>query len=346
MPDTAQFTRRVLIVFAIGLTLLALWQTAKLLLLGFGGVILAVLLRGGGEALARYLPLTPRWGTVLVIVAALAAAVLGWWGLGDAVASQFGELRTRLPEAIEKARSWIQDNRLASSMLPADGLTVDEGWLERVLGAASATFGAVINVAAVVLVALYLSLNPAPYRRGVLALTPPRLRAEVGEGLRRAEWALHRWLLGQLTAMTTVGILTGVGLYLIDVPLAFILGLVAGLLDFVPIVGPFAAAVPGVLLAFTQSPADALYAAAVYFAVQQVEGGVITPLAQRWAVSLPPVLGLLAIAVFGSLFGLVGILFATPSVVVIMVLVQHFYTERLPPISAEEERGGRPGSGD
>jgi predicted PurR-regulated permease PerM len=113
------------------------------------------------------------------------------------------------------------------------------------------------------------------------------------------------------------------------VPLAIPLGILSGLLDFVPVIGPFAAAIPGVLIAFAQGPQVALYATLVYIAVQFIEGHLVLPLAQKWAVSLPPALGLLSIVAFGLVFGLMGVLFAIPLTVVIVVLVQKLYVAPL-----------------
>lgn len=125
--------------------------------------------------------------------------------------------------------------------------------------------------------------------------------------------------------MLAVGLLTGLGLWLLGVPLALGLALVMGLAEFVPLFGPIMAAVPGILMAFTEGPTLALYALLLYVAIQQVEGNLITPLIQRWAVALPPALGLLSIVAFGLLFCTLGIFFATPITVVILVLVKHLY---------------------
>ena len=127
--------------------------------------------------------------------------------------------------------------------------------------------------------------------------------------------------------MATVGVLTALGLWLVGVPMAIPLGILSGILDFVPIVGPLVAAIPGILIAFSQGPQVAVYAALVYFAVQFLEGHLVIPLAQKWAVSLPPVLGLLSIVAFGLVFGFIGVLFAMPLTVVAVVLVKRLWVD-------------------
>lgn len=329
MPSYGRFARYVLIVFAIGVLLLALWQVARVLLLGFGGVLFAVAIRAGGSALARRLPVSARWGSVIVVLALVAGLALVAMLLGDEVARQVADLQQQLPGAIARARQSLQSTEIGRTVLSfMSGATTEGLSAATAFRAASATFGVLTDMAIVLLLALYLSFSPRTYLQATVGLAPVRYQADVRDALHDTGHALHRWLLGQFVSMTSVGLLTGVGLWLVGVPNAAILGLVAGLLEFVPILGPFVAAVPGVLLALAQGPTTALYAALVYFVVQQLEGSLIMPLAQKWAVELPPALGLLAVVLFGVLFGIPGVLFATPLTVVVMVLVRRFYLDR------------------
>lgn len=324
---TAEFAKRAFIVFAIGGAFLAAWQIAPLLLIGFGGVILAVLVRSGARVIARYLPIPTRWASLLVIATLVALVALSWRLTGGELVEQFQELSKRLPGALDQARQWLESNQLTAD-IGSPGDFLDSGSLATsVLAAATMTAEVLFDIGIILLVALYLCINPGLYVRGSVRLIPAHLRHEVRSALDTAEQALHSWLLGQLIAMAAVGALTGLGLWALDIPLAFILALVAAILEFVPIIGPFIAAVPAVLIGFTQSPTDALYVAILYFGVQQLEGAIIMPMAQRWAVHLPPLLGLLSIAVFGVLFGIRGMLFATPLTVIAMVLVNRFYVE-------------------
>jgi predicted PurR-regulated permease PerM len=138
--------------------------------------------------------------------------------------------------------------------------------------------------------------------------------------------------------MATVGIVIGIALELVGVRLALPLGILAALLEFVPVVGPIVSLTIGVLVSLAQGPDIALYAGIVYAVVLFVEGNVIIPLAQKWAVSLPPALGLVAIAVFGVLFGLIGVLFAMPLVVVVVALVQELYVQPDGAVGASRDR--------
>jgi predicted PurR-regulated permease PerM len=127
--------------------------------------------------------------------------------------------------------------------------------------------------------------------------------------------------------MTIVGVLTATGLAIAGVPLALALGVLAGLLDFIPVVGPVLAIVPGIVLALSVDPHTAAWAAAVYIAVQQLENHLIVPMAQRWSVNLPPAISVLSILTLGVLFGVMGVLFGMPLTVVAMVLIKKLYVE-------------------
>jgi predicted PurR-regulated permease PerM len=198
-----------------------------------------------------------------------------------------------------------------------------------VLKGTATVFGGIADLVLVIFLTMYLAVDPKTYRNGFLLLLPRSARDDVGNALDASGDALRKWLVGQLGAMIVVGVLTGLGLWAVGVPLALPLGILSGLLDFVPFIGPLLAAIPGILLAFSQGPQVALYAALVYFAVQFIEGHLVLPLAQKWAVSLPPALTLVSIVAVGLVFGLPGLLFAMPLTVVAVVMVQKLYVEKL-----------------
>ena len=271
--------------------------------------MLAVVIRAGGDAVARFIPITPRWASIFVLVASvLILGALGY-AVGDEVARR-----------AERIRQPFGDTLLSSVDSPsAEGVPGDA------VETAAKTFGVISHLIVMVLIALYVSFTPAMYLNGLVSLVPQAHRPSARRAFEQSGYALRGWLLGQAISMLSVGVLTGVGLWLAGVPLAFILGIVAGLLEFIPILGPILAAVPGILLALSVGPTTALYAAGVYVLVQQLEAGIILPLAQNWAVQLAPALGLFAILVFGLMFGMLGLLFGTPLAVVLIALVKEFY---------------------
>jgi predicted PurR-regulated permease PerM len=335
MPDDPRFTTRsgagvfaTRVLIALGLLALAvvLWQISHVLVLLFAGIVIATMLRALSRPLSEHTPLSAGWALAVVIVLIVAFLALFFWFLGSQLTQEFGEISQRLPEAWSRAREWLSQNQFGRMLMDSlESAASSSGSGGRLATFAGSAFGFVADAFLILIMALFLAASPQLYRDGTLRLVPPASRRRAGEALDAVGEALRKWLMGQGIAMLAIGILTGLGLWILGVPMALALGVLAGLLEFVPFIGPLAAAIPGVLLAFTVSPSTALYAALLYLAVQQLEGNLILPLIQKWAVSLPPLLTILAVAIFGLLFGFIGIIVATPLMIAIMVLTQKLY---------------------
>lgn len=309
---------------------LAAWQLSFVLLLGFGGLLLAVLLRRAAVIVARHTPLPTGAALAVVILGLAGVAALFGLLIGTRIMTQVEELLRSLPEAVAqieaalRARSW--GNFLLEAMPSAEDRPA---WnvMGALGGTVSTAVGVVGNLVVVLTVAVFLAVDPGLYRRGLLHLVPQDRRGRAGEVLDSTGEALWRWLMGQLVAMSVVALLTGAGLWLLGIPFALTLGLSAGILDFIPYIGPILAAIPAVLVALTQSPVDAAYTVLLFVVIQQVEGNILMPLIQKRATDLPPVLTILSVVGFGVLFGLLGVLFATPLLVVLVVVVRMLYVE-------------------
>jgi predicted PurR-regulated permease PerM len=322
------FPRKVLLVaFALLLALIAL-QLLDLIMLAFGAVIVATVLRSLAAALERH----ARVHTKISVVAALLLVVVMitaiTWFVGDPLAEQFEILRQRLPAAVDAVLQWLNSHRIGVAALQyiEEARSNDASpWAMRVAGAAGSTFGALSGAALMLVMGIYLAIAPRVYRDGLVRLMPLSVRARFGETLDACGSALARWLLGQSVSMLFVGATTALGLWLLDVPLAFSLGVLSGLLAFIPFFGAIAGGLLAVLLGFMQGTETALYVLILAVVIQQVEGNVLMPLVEHWAVGLPPVLGIAATVMFGVLFGLLGVLLAAPAMIVLMVVVQRLY---------------------
>lgn len=324
------FPGRVLTAAAILGGALLLWMVRDLMLLVFGGVVFAVVLASLARLLRRWLPIGPRASIAASVALVIAMMVgLAFW-LGNELAAQIKDLSDRLPRAIEALRGWVAESALGAQLIEQLETLQGDGvpW-RKVATAAGVTLGALGDFILMLLLAVFLAAEPALYRNGVLRLLPVQHRGSVGEALDRCAHALRGWLKGQGISMIFVGATTALGLWLLGVPLALLLGLVAALLNFIPFLGPIVSGTLAVLLAFTEGPQTVLYVAILALAIQQVEGNVMMPLVQRWAVQLPPALGVVGVVLVAGVFGVPGILFATPLVVVVMVLVKKLYVEDL-----------------
>jgi predicted PurR-regulated permease PerM len=193
----------------------------------------------------------------------------------------------------------------------------------------------------VVIAGLYIASAPKTYRTGLVKLFPPSQHERVESSLDATGRALKLWLVSQLIAMTCVGVLTAFSLWLIGVPYYFALGLIAGLVDFIPFIGPIIGAVPAILIAFTVDGNTVLWTILAFVVIQQIEGNVIFPIVERRVVAVPPALALFAIVAAGAIFGTLGVIFGFPLAVVAFVLVKKLYVRETlgesTPVPGEKE---------
>lgn len=318
---------------AIALVALGLlfWKLSGVLVLVFGAILVAALLRTLSSLVMRLAPLPE--GVALAVVVVALAALLGTlsWLFGSRAADELATLAEILPGAYQDFQDWLDDTRAGQFL--SRQIEALEGSMANIATSAGAMAmslgGGVANLLLILMGGIYLAAQPGLYRTGLLKLVPPRAREAVGDAVDASGRALRLWLGGQLMAMLMVGVLTGLGLWLLGVPAAFALALVAFFLDFVPIVGPIIAAIPGILLGFTVSPQVGLLTLALYLVIQQLEGNVLQPLIQQRAVELPPAMLLFSLVAFGILYGLPGVLLAAPLTVVTFVLVKRLYVREL-----------------
>lgn len=304
-------------------------RLSSLWMLIFGSVLVAVILRSIADPLVRRTPLGDGAATlvaVLVVIAVLAAISALF---GQAIATQLTGLAERVPAGWDYVRGQVQASPLGDQLLEAAGAIAGQAGRALVVAQRVAT-SAISGVATLVLVlvaGVFLATKPAVAREGALALAPLSVRPRLREVMNACGRALKGWLKAQLLSMLLVGTLVGLGLWLIGVPSPLALALLTGLAQFVPVVGPIVSAAPALLIAATVGPNALLLTLALYLGVSQLEANLITPLAQRNVASLPVVLGIFAVVGLGSLFGPLGVLFATPLALVIYTAVTMLYRQ-------------------
>lgn len=313
----------VFLLIAVGLLV---WAFANVLLVIFAGGLLAVFLTGLSGAATRYLNLPEPLSYALVLTAL--AAILGFGGffLGAELTAQLDQLGPRMHQAWEKMLNevyryeWGQilfSERNLRALLPEDSQ-----WVARITGAFSMTLGAIAGVVIAIFIGLYAAATPHIYRRGFLLLLPAPARPRAGVVLNAVGATMRWWLIGTFARMTVVGSLVTLGLWLLDIPLALALGLIAFVMDFVPYIGPLLAVLPAVLVALTGGSADVVSVLLLYLAVQSAENYIVTPLIDHYSVSMPPALTISAQVLLGAMLGALGVVFATPLTAIALVMVQ------------------------
>jgi predicted PurR-regulated permease PerM len=288
----------------------------------------AVLLHAVAELIQARLRLGKALALSLSVVLITTFIGLVVWAFGRQAEAQFAALSDMLP------RAWAQlQARLAPTPFGAAAIAK----LERLRGfewlvslgprLAADAVGAMAGSVIVVFAGLYLAYNPRSYLGGVLLLFPRPRRARAEAILDATHKALRQWLIGQLFSMALIGVTTSAGLAIAGVPSAVALGIIAGIGQFVPVIGPMAATVPGLLVALEAGPQTLVWAAVVYLVSAQLEANVITPLVLRRLAQLPMAVTLFAVLAMGVLLGPLGVLFATPLAIVAYVLVRMVYVE-------------------
>ena len=315
----------------IAATAIVFWLLGDVLLLVFAAVLLATGLHGAAAFLSRQLRL-PR-GVALAIVLLGLTALFGlaaWW-TGPRLVNEAGQLKDQLTRQWTTLSSWLSTTNWGSALLrelptSLGGSAQMSGVAPRVAGTIAGALWSAVGLfgTGVLLLAsgIYFAATPKPYFEGPLRLLPHRIRGRTREILVEVAETLGYWLAGQLLDMLVVGVVTGAGLALLGVPLAFILGVTAGLLNFVPYIGAIGGAIPAVLIALAQGPNQAIFVALLFVVVQGLEGNVLSPMIQRRAVDLPPAATILAQTALGALFGMAGIILATPLAAAILTVLR------------------------
>ncbi|HUG46444.1 MAG TPA: AI-2E family transporter [Sphingomicrobium sp.] len=325
--DARGFVGRALIVITLASCAFLIWHLRFVLVLLFGAVVVGTILRAIAGPFKQWLRF-PDSLAVLTAVLVLFALLAGTgWILGAQIVAQTQTLTGSLPRAVETVDQWLAGFGLAGTFqqLLAD-LRASAGAIVSNVGGWLSSFGTAITHFLLVLFGgIFLAASPNFYRTGVIKLIPPTRRSLVAEAMEDSDQALRLWLKGQLISMTLIGSLIGFGLWMLGIESWLVLGLLAGLLEFIPFAGPVIAAIPGILFALVVSPQLALWTLLLYIGVQQVESYLIQPLVQQYAVHIPPVVLLFSLLAFAMIFGVIGILFAAPLAVVTYILVKRLY---------------------
>jgi predicted PurR-regulated permease PerM len=325
---------------ATGLALLAtcvalflVWQTVSSLLVVFAGVLFAAFLDAAARAVALVLPLSRTWRLILVL---LLLTVLMGFGLVWGVAKLPEQTRLLL-NVMDTQLDVLQGHlvRYGVDLLGPEWGRDFTQWLfsdqGRFLSHARFVLGGASTLLTGVLVVVFLGIlfafDPASYRDSIVLLVKRSYRARMQAVMDEMGRVLRLWFVGQLVRITLMTVCVWIALYLIGLPGPFVLGLQAGLSNFIPYLGPIVAAIPVALVAMPLGGSLLIWAVVIYTIIQSIEGYVIGPLIQRHAVETPAAWTLVAIVILGALFGVMGIALAMPLVAIGRVAIIRFYVE-------------------
>ena len=334
--ETSRFTRRVwtavAIVTVVFVTLFVLWNATNIILVLFAGALLAILLHSISEWVHERTGLSNGIALLVTLLAIVAVLDVAGWFAVPAIVEQATRLGPELASALEQLEEQLGALPLGQlgngegsglEQLVGTGTTL----LSQVSGVFSTTFGFLTNIVVILFVGLYFAYEPQVYIDGFLRLLPKERRARAREVIGEVHYSLRWWLVGRLIMMVIIGVLSTVSLLFIEVPLALLLGALAGLLAFIPYFGPLLSLLPALLVAYASSPTQAFYVLLVYSGVQILESYILTPAIEKRVVSLAPVLLIGSQLLLGVLLGFWGLLLAPALVVAGKVVVKKLYVE-------------------
>ncbi len=289
------------------------------------------------------------WGTLIVLGGFALLVYLVGLALAGTVANQAEAFVRELPVLVSEVGRLT--TRIQNSYGIDLGLRLDPaGVFDRVKGflsgdvfaVAADVGGSIANALSLTFVALiatiYLVLNPRPLVNGFVSFFPAESRPRTREILVKMYHAIQKWFLGQLTSMTIIGVFSAVALSIIGIPFAVLLGLISGLISFIPFIGPVISVIPPALLGLTGGdPIQAVWVILAYLAIQAIESNLIQPIVMSRAVSLHPAIVVFALLIMGTLFGFVGLLLAVPLVAAGLVLVQELWISRMDRIGTDPD---------
>jgi predicted PurR-regulated permease PerM len=309
--------------------LLFLWTTRSIFLTAFVALLFAVSIMPIVDRMQRFR--IPRGiGAAIVVAAVLGVLAAVGALLSPVLQEQGGELRQRIPAAIQ-----LISNQLAKHHISLGNVAAGQGGFEKQIGNVipylfpvfSTTVTALAAIILILFLTIFFAADPLMYERGLLHLVPRRHRQRGTQVMKTIAHSLRSWVVARSVAMVTIGIVVTGTMALLHVRAFVALGVIAGLLEFVPVFGPILGAIPAIVLALADSPEKALWVAIAFLIIQQLEGNVLIPMLLQKAVEVPPALSLIGIACMTIVLGVAGALIAEPLVAAGLVVVKMLYVE-------------------
>jgi len=338
--------RVALAALAIWFGLQLFWTVNSLVFLVFLATLFGLAVARGVDYLERY-KIRRGIGSALIVVGALGVIGGGLALSAPTLIQQGQELKTQFPSAIQQVQRWVDsknggvwgtlingatspaggtDSAGAAATTPAAPVTLQQRLSDALAGLSKYVFSFVSNTIAVfgafvlmIFLAIYIGAEPDVYRGWLLSAVPAQSRAQVRIILREISTVLRKWLVTQLIAMVVIGGACTIVLLLLGVKAPFALGFIAGLMEFIPTVGPILSALPAVLMGFVDSPEKALTVLVAYWGVQFVENNLLIPYLMRGEMDLPPAITLIAQTLMTLVFGFVGLMVAVPLTAAVLV---------------------------
>jgi predicted PurR-regulated permease PerM len=333
-PSISAFSRNVLlavgIAAAIVLLVLLVISTYNAFLLLFSGIMVALFFRGIADWIKKYIRIPHKVSVVVTLLLLIGAIGFFAFFTSARLISQFSSLSDELTHAIQQLQDSMRESAFGRTVLhavppPEQIFKSTASFLGQAAGIFSTAIGVIAGLGIMLFIGFYLALTPELYVNGILRLVPIHKRDHARHVMLAVAYVLRWWIIGRIFSMVTLGIMTGVGLWALGIPLPLALGVLVAVLTFIPYIGAILAFIPILVLALAQSLSQGLYVLILYLGIQFIESYLLTPFVEKKAVSLPPSLTLFVQVITGALMGIFGIILASPITAVAMVLIRILY---------------------
>jgi predicted PurR-regulated permease PerM len=333
-PLVQQELKRAGVWFALAIAVALVVLLAQPLMLVMGALVLATMMDGGTRLLGRVLPIGRGWRLAIVLLGAVAFLAYTFYLTGSSLAAQAQAMRGIVEAQVARIGGWME--QLGITTTPDDLKSLAQQAMSsmgRVTAAVGTAVGAITSGVMMLVLAIFIAVEPKLYERGVAWMLPMEKRAHFYTIADKMGWTLRRLMFGRIIGMTVEGVGTWLLLWAGGVPMAGLLGILTGLFAFLPNIGSIISGVLIILVGFSGGMNTGLYAFGVYLAVQIVDGYLIVPMVAKRATDLAPALVLAAQILFGALFGIMGLFLADPIVAMIKVYLE----ERSKAMAAKRE---------
>lgn len=322
---TAEFFKRTVIVLSVALVPVLVWFLFDVILIVVGAVLIAVLLHLVSEPFIRWCRLPQSVALILSGILIIGAVAGAGYLFGTQIEADLADVVDRASTATTHIVAQLQQSPAGKMILAhiqgGDGFSIP-AFLSGIFSVSVSFLEALVVT---VIGGFYLAAQPQLYRSGLGKLFPRQLREEAGETIEDIGRGLRLWLIGELAQMVLIGVLVTTAVWLIGLPSPLALGVIAGLAEFVPYLGPVFAAVPGILVATTKGGSFVFWTVIAYLLIHQLEGNLIAPLIQRQLIFIPPAVMLLAIVIILFVFGGMSVIFAGPLAVIVFIAIKKLY---------------------
>lgn len=331
-----QLSKKTIIITASALLIVCFFlifiKAFGIILLAFGGILLALLFHGVASRIEKLVEMPRAVSLSLSVVLILLFFAGLSWLVGASLQAQLDQFQEILPATVDNLKNYLSQSAIGQEVLDAvsfDNLNSGaEGIMNNLQIFFQSTFGFIGDIYVLLFFAVFFMVTPSEYVKGIRLFFPKSQESTVAEITSRLGTDLKTWLKAQLFEMLFIFVTTATGLLIAGVDLWLILAVIAGLLCFIPNIGPVLAIIPAILVGLLDSIQMALVITGIYLFIQFVESGIVGPWVRKKMLSMPPALVLIFQLIVGAFAGVWGVLFATPLLVVAMILVGELYIKR------------------